>query len=149
DCPTVVTIHDLSVLRHPEWHPADRVAYFEKNFQRGLSQASHFLAISEFGRREMIDTLNVAPVPLTRMYTGIRRGLPPSPPQEVAGVLAKLGLPRQYLLYLGTIEPRKNVLRLMKAYCALPDSLRSNCPLLLVGGWGWNTSDSADYFHNE
>jgi alpha-1,3-rhamnosyl/mannosyltransferase len=37
----------------------------------------------------------------------------------------------------------------MKAYCALPDRLRSNWPLLLVGGWGWNTSDSADYFQNE
>jgi alpha-1,3-rhamnosyl/mannosyltransferase len=80
---------------------------------------------------------------------GIRRGLAPLPPQVVADVLAKLGLPCQYLLYLGTIEPRKNVLRLMKAYCALPDNLRSNCPLLLVGGWGWNTSDNAEYFQNE
>jgi alpha-1,3-rhamnosyl/mannosyltransferase len=149
DCPTVVTIHDLSVLRHPEWHPADRVAYFEKNFQRGLSQACHFLAISEFGRQEIIRTLNVAPDRVTRTYMGIRRGLMPLSHEEVAGVLAKLGLPGQYLLYLGTIEPRKNVLRLMKAYCALPERLRSNCPLLLVGGWGWNTSDSADYFHNK
>src|SRR5437588_3845818 len=61
DCPTVVTIHDLSVLRHPEWHPADRVTYFEKNFARGLGQATHFLSISEFGRQEIIRTLNVAP----------------------------------------------------------------------------------------
>lgn len=149
DCPTVVTIHDLSVLWHPEWHPADRVAYFEKNFQRGLSQAGHFLAISEFGRQEIIRTLNLPPDRVTRTYMGIRPGLTPLPPEEVAAVLSDLGLPRQYLLYVGTIEPRKNVLRLMKAYCALPESLRSNCPLLLVGGWGWNTSDSADYFHDE
>jgi alpha-1,3-rhamnosyl/mannosyltransferase len=149
DCPTVVTIHDLSVLLHPEWHPADRVAYFEKNFQRGLAQASHFLAISEFGRQEVIRTLNIAPERVTRTYMGIRRGLGPLPPQEVAPVLARLGLPSQYLLYLGTIEPRKNVLRLMKAYCALPQKLRSSWPLLLVGGWGWNTMDIANYFQNE
>ena len=149
DCPTVVTIHDLSVLLYPEWHPADRVAYFEKNFRRGLSQGSHFLAISEFGRQEIIRTLNIAPDRVTRTYMGVRRGLGPLPPQEVAPVLARLGLPSRYLLYLGTIEPRKNVLRLMKAYCALPQKLRSSWPLLLVGSWGWNTLDIANYFQNE
>jgi len=132
DCPTVVTIHDLSVLLHPEWHPADRVAYFEKNFHRGLAQASHFLAISEFGRQEIIRTLNILPDRVTRTYMGIRRGLGPLAQQEVASALARLGLPPQYLLYLGTIEPRKNVLNLMKAYCALPQELRSHWPLLLV-----------------
>ena len=149
DCPTVVTIHDLSVLLYPEWHPADRVAYFEKNFRGGLVQASHFLAISEFGRQEIIRTLNIPPERVTRTYMGIRRGLGPLRPQEVAPVLARLGLPSRYLLYLGTIEPRKNVLRLMKAYCALPQKLRSSWPLLLVGSCGWNTLDIANYFQNE
>src|SRR5205809_244636 len=111
DSPTLVTIHDLSVLRHPEWHPADRVTYFEKNFERGLSQAGHFLAISEFGRQEIIRILNVSPERVTRTYMGIRRGLTPLPHDQFAAALAKLGLPPQYLLYLGTIEPRKNVLR--------------------------------------
>jgi alpha-1,3-rhamnosyl/mannosyltransferase len=64
-------------------------------------------------------------------------------------VLRRLGLPPQYLLYLGTIEPRKNVLMLLRAYCALPDQLRSRWPLLLVGGWGWNAGDVADYLHRE
>jgi alpha-1,3-rhamnosyl/mannosyltransferase len=135
-------------LLHPEWHPADRVKYFEKNFQRGLAQAIHSLAISEFGRQEIIRTLGVSPDRVTRTYMGIRRGLGPLSKEEVAPVLAKLGLPPKYLLYLGTIEPRKNVLRLMQAYCALPQDLRSSWPLLLVGGWGWNTQDIADYFHD-
>src|SRR5262249_32246502 len=149
DCPTVVTIPDLSVLLHPEWHPADRVAYFEKNFQRGLAQASHFLAISEFGRQEIIRILNIAPARVTRTYMGIRPGLSPLPANQVASALAQLGLPSQYLLFLGTIEPRKNLLRLLKAYCALPQELRTNWPLRLAGGGGWNTSDIADYFHGE
>src|SRR5262245_12295762 len=49
DRPTVATVHDLSVLRHPEWHPADRVAHFERHFRRGVARCAHFLAISEFG----------------------------------------------------------------------------------------------------
>src|SRR5439155_1795337 len=50
---------------------------------------------------------------------------------------------------LGTIEPRKNVLMLLRAYCSLPERLRNVCPLLLVGGWGWNISDVADYLDRE
>src|SRR5262249_31556437 len=72
---TVATLHDLSALLHPEWHPADRVAHFERGFRRGLAQCSHFLAISEFGRQEIIKTLSLPPERVTRTYMGIRPGL--------------------------------------------------------------------------
>jgi alpha-1,3-rhamnosyl/mannosyltransferase len=149
DHPTVATIHDLSVLLHPEWHPADRVAYFERNFHRGLRRCVHFLAISEFGRQEIIRTLHLPPERVTRTYMGIRPGLGPMPPDRVAKVLHRLGLPPRYLLCLGTIEPRKNIKMLLQAYCALPESLRGRWPLLLVGGWGWNAGAVADELHRE
>jgi alpha-1,3-rhamnosyl/mannosyltransferase len=138
DQPTVATLHDLSVLLHPEWHPADRVAYFEKHFHHSLRRCVHFLAISEFGRQEVIRHLDIAPERITRTYMGIRPGLGPLPHNEVQHILKQLDLPARYLLYLGTIEPRKNLLMLLKAYCALPHVLRARWPLLLVGGWGWN-----------
>jgi alpha-1,3-rhamnosyl/mannosyltransferase len=147
--PTVATLHDLSVILHPEWHPADRVAYFEKQFHRGLDRCVHFLAISEFGRQEIIETLNIPPERVTRTYMGIRPGLGPLPAEEVAQVLRRHQLPSRYLLYLGTIEPRKNILVLLRAYCALPQAIRSAWPLLLVGGWGWNAGAVADYLHSE
>jgi alpha-1,3-rhamnosyl/mannosyltransferase len=134
-------------LLHPEWHPGDRVKFFEKNFSRGLAQAAHILAISEFGRQEIIRYLGISPDRVTRTYMGIRVGLGPLPEEKVAPVLAHLGLPKQYLLYLGTIEPRKNILILMQAYCALPETIRANWPLLLVGSWGWNTHATAEYFY--
>lgn len=149
ELPTVATLHDLSVVLHPEWHPADRVAYFDKHFRLGLSRCVHFLAISEFGRQEIIRTLNIAPERVTRTYMGIRPGLGPLPEGEVNQILHQRQLPPRYLLYLGTIEPRKNLLLLMRAYCALPDALRERWPLLLVGGWGWNGSAVADYLHRE
>ena len=64
------------------------------------------------------------------------RDQPAVAPGEVAAALHVLGLPPRYLLYLGTIEPRKNVLTLLRAYCSLPAPLRERWPLLLVGGWG-------------
>ena len=145
DLPTVVTLHDLSVLLYPEWHPADRVADFERRFRAGLKRCVHFLAISEFARQEIIRTLHLRPEQVTRTYMGVRPGLGPLPPDTVQATLRRLNLPPRYLLYLGTIEPRKNVLALLRAYCALPPAVRSRYPLLLVGGWGWNAADVVAY----
>jgi len=149
DLPTVVTVHDLSVLHNPAWHPADRASYFDKHFQRGLSRCQHVLAISEFGRQEVIRTLGIAPDRVTRTYMGIRPGLGPLPRATVTATLQRLGLPDNYLLYLGTLEPRKNALTLLRSYCALPAPLRARWPLVLVGGWGWQAGAVAEFLHDE
>jgi alpha-1,3-rhamnosyl/mannosyltransferase len=148
DCPTITTLHDLSVVLHPEWHPTDRVVYHAENFRRALDTGAHFLTVSDFCRQEVIRTLGIAPERVTRVYNGIRRGLGPLPEREVQEVLGRLGLPPQYLLYVGTIEPRKNVLLLLQAYCALPPALRERWPLVLVGNWGWNAAPVAEYLHD-
>jgi alpha-1,3-rhamnosyl/mannosyltransferase len=141
DLPTVTTIHDLSVLLHPEWHPADRVAQFEKRFADGIRRSQHILTVSEFSRQEIIDTLGLPPHRVSRTYNGIRPHLKPLAADAVREGLRSLGLPPRYLLCLGTLEPRKNVLMLMRAYCSLPGNLRECYPLVLVGGKGWNSAD--------
>jgi alpha-1,3-rhamnosyl/mannosyltransferase len=143
DVPTVATIPDLSVLLHPHWHPADRVKHFERRFCRGLGQCVHLLTISDFVRREILETLPVQPGQVTCTYIGIRPGLRPLPEGQVRQRLGRLGLPPRYLLYLGTLEPRKNVRLLLRVYCSLPEELRRRWPLLLVGGWGWNRAEIA------
>jgi alpha-1,3-rhamnosyl/mannosyltransferase len=149
DCPTIATLHDLSVLLYPEWHPADRVAYYEHHFRASLGDCAHFIAVSEFTRQEVIRLLNIPALRVTRIYNGVRPGLVPKQRPEVESVLRELGLPSHYLLYVGTIEPRKNVLLLLRAYCALPQALRSRWPLLLIGNWGWNAASVAAYLHDE
>jgi alpha-1,3-rhamnosyl/mannosyltransferase len=145
DLPTVTTIHDLSALLHPEWHPADRVAHFEEHFLPSLSRSLHFLAISEAGRQEIIRHLGLRPDQVSRTYMGIRAGLRPLSPEEVVGVLRRLRLAPDYLLYVGTIEPRKNVLTLLRAYAGLSAGLRRRHPLVLAGGWGWGVAEVADF----
>ncbi len=145
ELPTIATLHDLSVILHPEWHPADRVAHFERHFDQGLQRCVHYLAISDTARREILRTLHLRPDQVSRTYMGVRPGLGPMPAAQVRAALARLGLPPQYLLYLGTLEPRKNVLTLLKAYCSLPNRIRDQYPLVLVGGWGWNSAELAEY----
>jgi alpha-1,3-rhamnosyl/mannosyltransferase len=141
DLPTVVTIHDLSVLLHPEWHPAERVRNYEQRFQRGLSGCAHVLTVSEFTRREVIAALGWPPERVTRAYNGVRPTMISLPAAAVQQTLRRLRFPPRYLLHVGTIEPRKNLPMLVRAYGALPAALREACPLVLVGGWGWNHDD--------
>jgi alpha-1,3-rhamnosyl/mannosyltransferase len=147
--PTIATLHDLSAIAHPEWHPAYRVKQYQRHLDRALAQCTHFLTGSDCTRDEIIDKLGVAPERVTRVYHGIRAGLAPLPADEVAAGLTALGLPLRYLLHVGTLEPRKNLEMLVRAYCALPADVRSSCPLLLVGKWGWNTASLAGFLDAE
>ncbi len=148
DVPTIATFADLSLL-HPEWHPAHRVEHFQRGLRHALAQCIHLLAISEFVRREIIDTLGLPPQRVTRTYMGVRPGLRPLPAERVRRKLVRLGLSPGYLLYVGTIEPRKNLQTLLQAYCALPAAVRGRHPLVLAGGWGWGVADVAAYLHDE
>src|SRR5204862_5205727 len=107
-----------------------------------------FFAISESARQEIIRTLGIPAARITRTYMGVRPWLRPMTADEVAPVLRSLGLPPRYLLCVGTIEPRKNVLTLLRAYCDLPAALREGCPLVLAGGWGWKAEEVAAFFHD-
>ena len=89
------------------------------------------------------------PETVTRTYNGVRAGLGPMPDADVQAALRTLGLPPRYFLYLGTIEPRKNLMTLLHAYVRLPADLRDRFPLLLVGGWGWNSAAVAAYLDGE
>ncbi len=146
--PTVVTMHDLSPLLYPQWHPSDRNEFFQKNFPPTLSRISHFITISETIRQEMITKLGLPPERVGVTYMGVREHLRPVSEAEAAPVLARLGLQKGYFLHVGTVEPRKNLLTLMQAYVSLPESVRKQAKLVLVGGWGWNTQEVQDYFTN-
>lgn len=149
DLPTVVTVHDLSVLLYPEWHPADRVRQHQREFLRGLQGCDHVITDTESVRGEVIRSLGFPADRVTRVPIGIRSGLCRMPEDELRTGLQALELPERYLLYLGTIEPRKNVRLLLEAYCTLPAPVRDRFPLLLVGSWGWNSGDVAAYLDDE
>lgn len=148
ELPTVLTLYDLSLILTPQYHPADRIAKFEKQLPLALAQTTHVITISDVIREEIVRVLGVPPERVTRTYLGVRPQFAPIPAEQVAARLRQLDLPASYLLYVGTLEPRKNLLNLMRAYVALPAALRERCPLLLVGGWGWNIAEMAEYFRS-
>jgi alpha-1,3-rhamnosyl/mannosyltransferase len=149
DLPTVVTLHDLSVLLYPGWHPKRRVHWFDRHFHRTLTQCQHFITVSNTVRRHVIQFLGIPASRVSCVYHGVSSHYVPLPGPYTDDILRRLGLKRGYLLYLGTIEPRKNILMLMQAYCALPARLRERSPLVLGGTWGWGFEEVADYYYTK
>lgn len=141
DLPTVTTIHDLSVLVHPEWHPADRVRWYEAEFADGVRQTRRFIAASEFTKREMIERLGISSEKVDVTYQAPRQSFAQREREVTASVLHAHGAPKRYFLYVGTLEPRKNVTGLLDAYADLPAAIRHEHPLLIVGAWGWKQEE--------
>lgn len=135
--PIVTTVHDLSALRHPEWHPADRVRWYEEGFAAGLERTSHFVAISAFTRDEMVDLLGIDRARISVVRLGVRDVFRPWPPAQLARLRAEQDLPTHYLLFVGTLEPRKNLPLVIEAYSRLSPARRAALPLLIAGGAGW------------
>lgn len=141
----IITVHDLSVFRYPETHPADRVRAFERQFAHSLQRATHIITDTETVRREVIDTFSVNPDAITAIPLGVDARFAPRGPGE-AGLLRSFGLqPGGYGLCVSTLEPRKKIAELIRAWDKLSSDLKSRFPLVLAGGSGWEN----DALHDE
>jgi glycosyltransferase involved in cell wall biosynthesis len=132
--PQVVTVHDLTLLTHPEWHERSKVAYFGWALRRALRRAARVLCVSATTADDLLRVLHVDPgrVDVTPLGTD----LAPAPPDQVAAVRERLGLTRPYLLGLGTLEPRKDLPTLIAAFGTLARELPHDLVLAGLPGWG-------------
>lgn len=138
----VVTVHDFSCLVHPEWHPKARVQAFEKSFWKGAAASDAIITVSESMRTEAIRSFGISESKVFAIPNGVDHAIFRKLPLEAIEAYKKLsGIPDKFILFVGTIEPRKNLISLLNAYEGLPVSLRRAYPLLLVGGAGWLNSD--------
>ena len=140
--PGVATIHDLSHLRYPHFHPRERIAYLERRLPDTLRRAGCLISDSEFIRQEIITLLGVAPQRVRTIPLGVDPVFHPRSTPELQPVLDRYrlaGLP--YLLVVATLEPRKNLARMVAAYTRLPAALRRRHPLALAGAPGWLSAD--------
>jgi glycosyltransferase involved in cell wall biosynthesis len=135
--PSVVTIYDLSFIRHPERLSAARRLYLRTFTRASARRARRVIAISRSGRDEIHELLGVPLEQIDVAYPGVDESFAPLPPAEVEAFRREKGLPERYILYLGTLEPRKNLDTLIRAYARLPQ--RRDVKLVLAGGRGWGT----------
>ena len=132
--PTVVTVHDLTLVTHPEWHEAAKVRYFGWALRRAVAGADRVLCVSATTARDLAEHLGVdgGRVDVTPLGTD----LVPASDEEVAQLRARLGLDGPYLLGLGTLEPRKDLPTLVRAFAAVAAELPHTLVLAGLAGWG-------------
>ncbi len=132
---TLLTVHDLSFLHYPEAFVPTLRRYLERVVPRSVARADHVLADSEATRADLIAHLETEPEKVDVLYSGVD---PRFGPEFKAGEREHLekryGVGDQpYILSVGTIQPRKNYIRLIRAFA----SLRAEARLLIAGGKGW------------
>lgn len=137
----VMTIlHDLTYIRYPQTMKRRNRRRLEKDLPATLERCDHMIAISEFSKREVMELLQVPKEKISVIYGA------PSIPEETAPfseLKARWNITQPYLLYVGTIEPRKNLVRLLKAFRLLKKEQGIPHQLVLAGGMGWNSKETA------
>jgi glycosyltransferase involved in cell wall biosynthesis len=135
--PCVVTIYDLSFIHHPGRLPAARRLYLRGFTGLTVRRARRVIAISHSTARDLTQTLGVPASRIDVAAPGTDHAvMRPLPADQVAAFRQRKNLPARFWLFLGTLEPRKNLPLLLEAYAALPESHR--LPLILGGGKGWD-----------
>jgi alpha-1,3-rhamnosyl/mannosyltransferase len=139
--PTVLTVHDLSWIRYPDTHPKDRIVMMDRYFLPSLERAQKIITDSEFIKTEIISTFNIPPEKIESIGLGVESDFKPKLNTETTNTLKKHGLGfKNYILALGTLEPRKNLQLALESFLSIPQVVRKQYPLALVGMLGWKTS---------
>ncbi len=130
----IYTLHDLVPLKLP-FATLDKKRLYQKLVARCVADADHIVTVSESSRRDIIELLGAPEDRVTNTY---QHSPMPAQGSELADVASIFGVkPRQYFLYFGAIEPKKNISRLVEAYL----STNSATPLVLVGARAWQKDD--------
>ncbi|MDW8054065.1 MAG: glycosyltransferase family 1 protein [Anaerolineae bacterium] len=133
--PGVVTVLDLSFLRFPHFfRPANR-SYLALFTRWSVHRAERIITISEHTASEVVQLLGVKRSKIRVIYPGVRADFRPLPASEVEAFRIRKNLPDRFLLYVGTLEPRKNLVRLLRALADFPAHERPT--LVLIGARGW------------
>ncbi|PJF21426.1 MAG: glycosyltransferase family 1 protein [Phototrophicales bacterium] len=126
----IITVHDLTFVHFPQHKDRAAQRYYNQQIETAVKQADHILSVSEATKRDLIELLNVSESKITVQPHGVD-------PRFKPGTPSNLGLPPNYILFVGTLEPRKNIPLLLDAYAQLKDAP----PLVLVGRIGWLMDD--------
>ncbi len=137
---TLLTVHDLSFIRHPQGAVDTLRRWLKKVVPRSLARANHVLADSESTKQDLFDIYNIPLEKITVVGAGVEERFRPVTDQKMLNnVQHRYQLPEKFILSVGTLEPRKNFTGLIKAFEQSP--VRETHHLVIGGGKGWLYDD--------
>lgn len=139
----IITVHDLNFIYYPEFLTADSRRYYVDQIEWAVHVADHIIADSHYTRRDLIERLNVPEGKTTTVHLAASPVFMQKPQDNaVKSTLAKYRLKHGFILFVGTVSPRKNLKTLLKALSKLSNGAAVNVPLVLVGSKGWLYEDT-------
>ena len=131
-------IHDVAFARYPETVEPRNLAYLRRHVAGWIGRTAKVVTVSQTSKQEMVEEFGVDPAKVVVARNGVDRALyKRSDPPRVEATKRNLGIAGKYLVYVGNIEPRKNLIRLIEAYRSLPKALTDTYQLVMVGSGGW------------
>jgi glycosyltransferase involved in cell wall biosynthesis len=138
----IITVHDLSFLVVPECAEPKLAAFLSKSVPAAVQRADRIIAVSEQTKGDLVRLLNTPEKKIVVAYNGVEERFRPRmvsegrEAEDEAALRRKLGLPERFILHVGTIEPRKNLVRLIEAYDIVRKK-HGEIALVLAGRKGW------------
>ena len=145
---SVVTIHDLAALLHPEKHRSRLVRRSRLRLPLVVRIADMIITPTESVKREVCRHLSVKPDKVTAIHLAARQSFQPLSFPETAQVRQRLGVKDDFLLFVGTLEPRKNLLTLLQAFAKILGQSSLRPQLVIAGGEGWLMDESFAFMKN-
>ena len=131
-----ITIHDLSHIHYPQFHPKERLLELQK-LAKELDSADCVITVSDFTRLELHQYFDVSEAIVSVVRPAIEPRFSVQSQAVCDQVIKRYKLPSKFILFVGTIEPRKNLKNLVLAYNSLPIKIQMEYPLVIAGGLGW------------
>ena len=134
----IITVHDLSFVHFPEYLTEASRRYYNGQIRASVKRADHILAVSHATKADVVDILGTPADKISVQWHGVDGHFQPMPREASEAVLRELDLPEAFFLFVGTLEPRKNLAGLARAYGELKAEAPDAPKLLLAGRPGWH-----------
>lgn len=139
--PTLLVCHDIAYKHYPNHLRASHLAYYQKNFPKFHKKADHIVAVSEYTRKDIIDTYSLAPDKVSIGHNATPKGFSPLNEVQKQTVKDNLTSGAPYFIYVGSLHPRKNVVKLIQAFDKFKKQYSTPHKLVLVGRMAWKNEE--------
>lgn len=142
--PSVIVTHDLGFLHFPKAYKSSHQAYFKKNIRKFHQNANHIIAVSEYTKQDIIKQLRVPEAKITIVYNAVRKEFQRISEKEKNEIQLLISGASPYILYVGSIHPRKNIEGLISGFEDFKSRCGSEHKLILFGRWAYGNKGLKD-----
>lgn len=139
--PQCLVVHDLGFLHYPDGYQKSHLAYYKRYTPKFIRKAAALATVSAFSKNDIVRHYKTQPEKIAVVYNGVKEIFAPTDVEEQLAVKERYTGGAEYFLYAGAIQPRKNIVNLLKAFSIFKRRMHSSLKLVLAGRLAWKNED--------